>query len=88
MKNSKNELLGQVQNTSVYINEDGSVGTIQQVDLTVDETGRRAAADASPPVESGTEEQLEAPVPDIHEDSTETIEGEQKSSKDESVEEV
>jgi len=88
VKNSNNELLGQVQSTSVYINEDGSVGTIQQVDLTVDETGNRTAADTSPAVDPADEEQVEEPIPEISEDQTETTESEQEGSEDESVEEV
>lgn len=35
LKNSQNELQGQVRNSSLYVNESGSVGTMQQVDLVV-----------------------------------------------------
>ncbi len=35
LKNGANELQGQVRSTGVYLNEDGTPGTIQQVDLAV-----------------------------------------------------
>lgn len=35
VKNSENELLGQIQETGMFLNEDGTAGTIQQVDLAV-----------------------------------------------------
>jgi len=35
MKNQENNLQGQVKKSGIYINENGSVGTIQQVDLAV-----------------------------------------------------
>lgn len=33
IKNQENELLGQVRSSSIYVKEDGTVGTIQQIDL-------------------------------------------------------
>ncbi|MCX7142797.1 MAG: VCBS repeat-containing protein [Proteobacteria bacterium] len=33
LKNASNQLLGSVRGSSVYLNEDGSVGSVQQVDL-------------------------------------------------------
>lgn len=35
VKDSNNELLGQVRNSGIFLGEDGSVGTIQQIDLAV-----------------------------------------------------
>ncbi len=35
MKGSENQLFGQVQSSGVFLNENGSVGTIQQIDLVV-----------------------------------------------------
>lgn len=35
LKNSANELQGQVRSSGIYLHEDGSVGTLQQVDLVV-----------------------------------------------------
>jgi hypothetical protein len=35
LKNSANELQGQIRATGLYLREDGGVGTVQQVDLTV-----------------------------------------------------
>jgi hypothetical protein len=35
IKNDENELLGQVRNTGLFLNEDGTVGTVQQIDLAV-----------------------------------------------------
>ncbi|SDG85223.1 hypothetical protein [Propionivibrio dicarboxylicus] len=35
LKDANNELLGQIVSSGVFLNENGSVGTIQQVDLTV-----------------------------------------------------
>lgn len=35
LKNSTNDLQGQVRSSGVYLNEDGSAGTLQQVDLVV-----------------------------------------------------
>ena len=35
LKDSGNELLGQIRSTGLYLREDGQVGTLQQVDLTV-----------------------------------------------------
>ncbi|WP_136808332.1 VCBS repeat-containing protein [Desulfosediminicola flagellatus] len=35
LKDKNNELLGQVQNTGVFVKDDGTVGTIQQIDLAV-----------------------------------------------------
>lgn len=35
IKDSQNELLGQVKSTGIYLHEDGTAGTIQQVDLAV-----------------------------------------------------
>jgi hypothetical protein len=35
LKNGANELQGQVRSSGVYLNEDGSAGTLQQVDLVV-----------------------------------------------------
>lgn len=35
IKNEENNLLGQVKSTGIYVSEKGSVGTIQQVDLTI-----------------------------------------------------
>lgn len=35
LKNASNETLGQMRSTSVYLREDGSVGTVSQVDLSV-----------------------------------------------------
>lgn len=35
LKNSSNELQGQIRSTGLYLREDGGVGTMQQVDLTV-----------------------------------------------------
>jgi hypothetical protein len=32
-KNSGNELVGQLQNTGIFVQENGQVGTLQQVDL-------------------------------------------------------
>ncbi len=33
LKNSANDLQGQVRSSGIYLNEDGSVGTLQQIDL-------------------------------------------------------
>lgn len=35
LKNSANELQGQVRSSGIYLNEDGSTGTLQQIDLVV-----------------------------------------------------
>jgi hypothetical protein len=35
LKNSTNDLQGQVRNSGIYLHEDGSVGTLQQIDLVV-----------------------------------------------------
>lgn len=35
LKDSQNQLLGQVRSTSIYLGENGSAGTVQQVDLAV-----------------------------------------------------
>ena len=35
LKNAANELQGQVRSSGIYVNEDGSIGTLQQVDLVV-----------------------------------------------------
>lgn len=35
IKESQNQLLGQVKSTGIYLNEDGTAGTVQQVDLAV-----------------------------------------------------
>lgn len=35
MKDASNELLGQVRDSSIFLGDDGSVGTIQQIDLAV-----------------------------------------------------
>ena len=35
MKNNENKLNGQVRTSGIYVNENGSVGTVQQIDLTV-----------------------------------------------------
>lgn len=34
LKNNANQLLGQIRNTGIFLHEDGSTGTIQQIDLT------------------------------------------------------
>lgn len=64
------------------------MGTIQQVDLTVDETGDRTAADVSPPVDFVAEEQIAEPTPEVSEEHTKTADGEQEGSEDRSEEEV
>lgn len=35
LKNSQNDLLGQVRSSGIYVREDGSAGTLQQIDLVV-----------------------------------------------------
>lgn len=35
IKDGNNELLGQVRDSSIFLGDDGSVGTIQQIDLAV-----------------------------------------------------
>jgi hypothetical protein len=35
IKDENNDLLGQVQSSGIYLNEDGGVGSLQQIDLTV-----------------------------------------------------
>ena len=35
LRNSANQSLGSVRSTGLYLMEDGSAGTIQQIDLTV-----------------------------------------------------
>ncbi len=35
LKTTDNESLGEIKNSSIYINEDGSIGTIQEIDFTV-----------------------------------------------------
>jgi hypothetical protein len=35
LKNSQNNLDGQIRSSGIYLNEDGSVGTVQQIDLAV-----------------------------------------------------
>ena len=62
-----------------------TVGTIQQVDLTVDETSRRPAEDTAPLVESGGEEQVDEPIPEVSEDHTETADEEQEEGSEEEV---
>lgn len=35
LKNAANDMLGQIRSTGIYLREDGTAGTVQQVDLTV-----------------------------------------------------